>query len=113
MIGCGLLIRVHARPGREHDVEGFLREGCALVEDEAGTAAWIALRVNCTTFGAFVAFAAEEDRRAHLTGRLTTALLDRSDELFTRPPTIERVDVLSAKLPEAGERLSHLGDLGY
>ncbi|MEU9884987.1 antibiotic biosynthesis monooxygenase [Sphaerisporangium sp. NPDC051017] len=102
MISVGLLVRVHARPGREHDVEDFLRDGLALIENEGRCPAWVALRINCTTFGLFNAFGEECDRRAYLAGRLVEALRDRSDELFIRPPTVERVDVLAAKLP--GER---------
>ncbi|RCG32100.1 antibiotic biosynthesis monooxygenase [Sphaerisporangium album] len=109
MISVGLLVRVHARPGREHDVEDFLRDGLALIEDEEQCTAWVALRINCTTFGVFNAFGEECGRRAHLAGRLAEALLDRSDELFTRPPTIERVEVLAAKLPGEREPTSAVG----
>jgi hypothetical protein len=38
-------------------------------------------------------------RLAHLWGRVAAALKERASELFAKPPAIERVDVLAAKLP--------------
>ena len=35
---------------------------------------------------------------SHLTGRVAAALGEKASELFAKPPTIERVDVLAAKL---------------
>ncbi len=35
----GLLVRLHARPGKETDVERFLEGGLPLVEDEPETTA--------------------------------------------------------------------------
>ena len=41
----------------------------------------------------------EAGRNAHLSGRLAAALTEKASELFAHPPTIEKVDVLAAKLP--------------
>jgi quinol monooxygenase YgiN len=51
------------------------------------------------TFGIFDAFPDEAGRDAHLTGRLAAALMAKAGELFATPPKIQKVDVLSAKLP--------------
>jgi hypothetical protein len=99
VITVGVLVRVHARPGKEREIENFLRDGLGLIEDESDTATWFALRINCATFGIFDAFTEDTGRQAHLSGKVAAALLERSDELFTRPPTIEKVDVLAVKLP--------------
>ncbi len=37
-------------------------------------------------------------RQAHLTGRVAAALMANASEL-AKPPTIEKIDVLAAKLP--------------
>ena len=74
------------------------------MEDEPGTAAWVALRINCATFGIFDVFDADAGRRAHLAGKIASALIERSDELFVRPPTIEKVDILSARIPATPDR---------
>jgi quinol monooxygenase YgiN len=51
-------------------------------------------------FGIFDAFPDESGRQAHLTGRVAAALTEKASELFVHPPTIEKVDVLAAKLPK-------------
>jgi hypothetical protein len=39
-------------------------------------------------------------REAHLAGQVAKALKEKASDLFSKPPTIERIDVLAAKLPE-------------
>ncbi|HEY3580097.1 MAG TPA: antibiotic biosynthesis monooxygenase, partial [Pyrinomonadaceae bacterium] len=51
-----------------------------------------------STFGIFDAFPDEEGRQAHLTGRVAAALMAKAGELLAEPPSIEKVDVLAAKL---------------
>jgi quinol monooxygenase YgiN len=94
-----LLVRGQARPGKERDVEEFLRSALPLVEDERKTTAWFAIRFAADTFGIFDCFPDEDGRQAHLSGKVAEALMGRADELFLSPPTIENLDVLAAKLP--------------
>jgi quinol monooxygenase YgiN len=98
MVTVALLVRLEAKPGRESDVEEFLRAGLALVEAEPATIAWFGIRLGPSTFGIFDAFPDEAGRHAHLAGRVAAALGEKASELFAKPPTIERVDVLAAKL---------------
>ena len=98
MVTVALLVRLEARPGRESDVEEFLRGGLPLVEAEPATTAWFGIRLGPSSFGVFDAFPDEAGRNAHLTGRVAAALGEKASELFAKPPTIERVDVLAAKL---------------
>ena len=67
MVTVALLVRLEARPGRESDVEEFLRGGLALVEAEPATTAWFGIRLGPSTFGIFDAFPDEAGRNAHLT----------------------------------------------
>ena len=99
MVNVGLLVRLEAKPGKEADVEDFLRKGLPLVQAESETAAWFAIRLGPSTFGIFDAFPDEAGRQAHLSGRVAAALKERAGELFSRPPVIEPVDVLAVKLP--------------
>jgi quinol monooxygenase YgiN len=98
MVTVALLVRLEAKPGRESDVEAFLRSGLALVEAEPATTVWFGIRLGPSTFGIFDAFPDEAGRNAHLTGRVAAALGEKASELFAKPPAIERVDVLAAKL---------------
>jgi quinol monooxygenase YgiN len=99
MVTVGLLVRLEAKPGREADVETFVRGGLALVEAEPATTVWFGVRLGPSTFGIFDAFPDEAGRNAHLTGRVAAVLSEKASELLSKPPTIERVAVLAAKIP--------------
>jgi quinol monooxygenase YgiN len=99
MVKVALLVRLEAKPGKEKDVEDFLRGGLPLVEAEPQTTAWFGIRLGPSTFGIFDAFPDEAGRAAHLSGRVAAALGAKAGELLAKPPSIERVDVLAAKLP--------------
>jgi quinol monooxygenase YgiN len=99
MVTVALLVRLEAKPGKEAEVESFLRGGLPLVQDEPGTIAWFGIRLGPSTFGIFDAFANDAGRQAHLSGKVAAALMAKASELFAKPPVIEKVDVLAAKLP--------------
>lgn len=99
MVKVALFVRLEAKPGKEKDVEDFLLGGLQVVQQEAGTTAWFAIRFGPSTFGIFDAFPDESGRQAHLSGQVAAALMRRSSELLSRPPVIEKVDVIAAKLP--------------
>ena len=99
MVTVALLIRLEAKPGKEAEVESFLKGGLSLVEEEPATTAWFGIRMGQTTFGIFDAFPDEAGRQAHLSGRVAAALTAKASELFAQAPQIEEVQVLAAKLP--------------
>lgn len=99
MVNVALFVRLEAKPGKEQQVEDFLRGGLPLVEEEPATIAWFGIRLGPSTFAIFDAFPDEEGRQAHLTGRVAAALMANAPELLATPPTIEKADVLAAKLP--------------
>jgi quinol monooxygenase YgiN len=100
MVSVALFVRLEAKPGKEQEVEDFLRGGLALVEEEPATVAWFGIRLGPTTFGIFDAFPDEDGRQAHLSGKVAAALMAKAPELLAVPPNIEKVDVLAAKLPD-------------
>ena len=100
MVKVALFIRLEAKPGKEAEVERFLMDGLPLVQDEPDTIAWFAIRLDHSTFGIFDAFPDEPGRQAHLEGKVAAALMAKAKELFTKPPEIDSVDVLAAKLPK-------------
>ncbi len=99
MVTTALLVRLEAKPGKEAEVESFLRGGLSLVREEPATTAWFAIRLGPSTFGIFDVFPDEAGRQAHLSGRVAAALMAKASELLVRPPVIEKVEVLAAKLP--------------
>ena len=98
MVTVGLLVRLEAKPGKESEVESFLKSGLALVEEEPETTAWFAIRMGQSTFGIFDAFPDESGRKAHLNGKVAAALMAKASDLLAQPPVIEKVDVLAVKL---------------
>jgi len=100
-VKLALWVRLEAKPGKETEVENFLKSGQALAEDEPETTAWFAIRMNQTTFGIFDVFQTEQGRQAHLAGRVAEALMAKASDLLARPPAIEKIDVIAAKLPES------------
>jgi quinol monooxygenase YgiN len=100
MVKLALYVRLEAKPGKEADVEAFLRSGLALVEQEPATTAWFAIRMGKSTFGIFDAFADEAGRQAHLAGKVAAALMAKAPELLAQTPKIEKIEVLAAKLPK-------------
>jgi quinol monooxygenase YgiN len=99
MVKVALWVRLEAKPGKEAEVESFLKGGLAIVEEEPATIAWFALRLGPSTFGIFDAFPDESGRQAHLSGRVAAALMAKASDLLSKAPTIEKIDVLAAKLP--------------
>ena len=98
-VKVALLVRLEAKPGKENEVEQFLRGGLEIVQDEPATTTWYALRLGPSTFGIFDTFPDDSGRQAHLSGRVAAALMAKAGELLSKPPQIEKVDILAAKLP--------------
>jgi quinol monooxygenase YgiN len=98
MVTVALLVRLEAKSGKEAEMEAFLKSGLALVEEEPETTVWFAIRMGASTFGIFDAFPGESGRQAHLSGKVAAALMAKAPDLLAKPPVIENVDVLAAKL---------------
>lgn len=92
----GILALVEAKPGKEAEVEAFVKGGREIVEQEPGTRVWYGFKVDDRTFGIFDAFEDEDGRQAHLDGAVAQALGDNA-ELFAESPEIHQVDVIAAK----------------
>src|ERR1044072_2992766 len=100
MTNLGLWVALEAKMGKEAEVEKFLRDAQKLVEQEADTISWYAVRTGPTSFGIFDTFHDEAGRNAHLAGKIAKALNEKAGELLAQPPFIQKMDVLAVKLPE-------------
>jgi quinol monooxygenase YgiN len=99
MVRVGLYVQLDARPGKETELQKFLEGGLPLANAEPATTAWFALKLGPSTFAIFDAFADDAGRQAHLTGKIAAALMEKAPELLAKPPNIQKLDVLAAKLP--------------
>jgi quinol monooxygenase YgiN len=99
MLKVSLFVRLEAKPGKEKDLEAFLAKGLEMANQETTTPVWFALRMGPATFAIFDAFTDEAGRQAHLSGPIAQALMANAPDLLASPPSIEKIDVLGAKLP--------------
>ncbi|HEV8236315.1 MAG TPA: antibiotic biosynthesis monooxygenase [Gemmatimonadaceae bacterium] len=97
MLTHSLFVRLEAKPGKENDVEEFLKQGLQLAQQETTTPLWFALRLGKSTFAIFDAFRDESGRQTHLNGPIAKALMAQAPNLLAAPPSIEPLDVLGAK----------------
>ena len=100
MTNVALWVQLEAKKGKEAEVEKFLRDGLPVVNGEPATITWYALKLSPTSYAIFDTFSDSKGREAHLAGEVAKALKEKASELFSKPPTIERIDILAAKMPE-------------
>ena len=98
-VKVALWVMLEAKPGKESEVEQFLRGGLEIVQGEPATTTWYALRLGPSSFGIFDTFPDDSGRQAHLNGRVAAALMAKAGDLLSKPPQIRQVDILAAKLP--------------
>jgi len=98
MSNKGLLVRLEAKPGKEAEVEEFLRSALPLVQQEPATTAWFAIRFGQSEFGIFDVFPDDAGRDAHLNGEVAKALMANASTLLAKPPGIEKIDVVADNL---------------
>jgi quinol monooxygenase YgiN len=96
-----ILVQLEAKPGKEDEVEKFLKSALPLVQAETGTTTWYALKMGPSKFGIFDTFADEKGRNAHLGGEVAKALFAKAEDLFAKPPLIDQPEILAAKAPRA------------
>jgi quinol monooxygenase YgiN len=99
MVTLALYVTMEPKPGKEAEIEAFLKSAQPLVEAEPGTIAWFAIRAAPNKFAIFDVFENEPGRQAHLTGKVAAALFAKAPELFASAPEVHKPDLLAAKLP--------------
>jgi quinol monooxygenase YgiN len=92
---------VESKPGKEKEVEAFLKSAQPLAEREPETTSWYAVRIGPSKFGIFDTFPSEKGREAHLSGDIAKALMARAPELFSKAPEINKIEILASKTPKA------------
>jgi len=88
---------LEAKPGKEKEVEEFLKSAQPLAEKEPGTVAWYAVKIGPSTYGIFDTFADEAGRNAHINGDIAKALFARAKDLFAKDPQIAKPEILASK----------------
>src|ERR1700753_4022484 len=90
-------VMLHAKPGKETDVEAFLKQGAAMSNDEPETVTWYGVKVAPGVYGVFDTFDDEAGREAHFNGDIPQALMANASELFSNELRIEKLEILAKK----------------
>ncbi len=94
-----LLALLHAKAGKEKELEEFLKSAQPLATQEPGTTTWYAVKLGPSDFGIFDTFKDENGRNAHLNGEIAKALMAKAEQLLAKPPQIENLEILASKAP--------------
>jgi quinol monooxygenase YgiN len=78
MTKFALYVPLQAKPGKEKEVEDFLRSAVPLVNAESGTISWFAIQEGPSRFAIFDTFDDEAGREAHLNGKVAAALMEKA-----------------------------------
>jgi quinol monooxygenase YgiN len=89
--------QLEAKPGKEKEVEDFLKSAQPLAEREAGTLSWYAIKLGPGKYGIFDTFADEAGRNAHLNGDIAKALFAKAADLFSKAPDVAKPEILAVK----------------
>jgi quinol monooxygenase YgiN len=92
-----LWVMLKAKPGKESEVEAFLKQGASMANDEPLTVTWYGVKMGPGTYGVFDTFDGEEGRDAHMSGEIAKALMVKAPELFSNELKIEKMEILAAK----------------
>ena len=92
-----LWVMLKAKPGKEADVEAFLKQGADMSSDEPQTVTWYGVKMGPGIYGVFDTFDDEAGRDAHLNGEIAKALTANASELFSNELRIERMEILASK----------------
>lgn len=103
MTKLAIWAQLEAKPGKDKEVEEFLKSAKPLAEREDATLTWYAIKLGPGKYGIFDTFADEAGRNAHLTGDIAKALFEKSKELFAKPPEIAKPEILASKSAAAGQ----------
>jgi quinol monooxygenase YgiN len=97
MAKYSLYVSLKAKPGKEKDVEAFLKQGAEMAKKEPGTVSWFGLKEGEGSYSVFDTFNDEAGRNAHLNGEIAKALMANVETLFSEAPKIHKIDIVAEK----------------
>ena len=97
MAKYALYVPLKAKPGKEAEVEAFLKQGAEMSKKETGTVTWYGIKEEDGTYAVFDTFQDEAGRDAHLSGEIAKALMANASELFSNEIKIEKMEILARK----------------
>ncbi len=104
MVKKALWAELNAKPGKEKELEEFLKSAEPLAEREKDTVSWYAVKMSPSNFGIFDTFADDNGRQAHLNGEIAKALMSIGKELLASDPKIHQIEVIASKTGTSASR---------
>ena len=104
MVKKALWVELNAKPGKEKELEDFLKSAQPLAEREKDTVSWYAVKMGPANFGIFDTFADDNGRQAHLNGDIAKALMSKGKELLANDPKIHQIEIIAAKSGTSASR---------
>lgn len=92
-----LWVMLKAKPGKDAEVEAFLKQGAEMSKDEPKTVTWYGVKMAPGMYGVFDTFDDETGRDAHMNGEIAKALMAKAPELFSNELQIEKMEILARK----------------
>ncbi len=89
--------RLKVKPGKEQELEAFLKQGAVMAQAEKETIRWFAIKEDNGAYSIFDTFDDEAGRDAHLNGEIAKALMANADTLLSEPPHIHKIEILAEK----------------
>jgi quinol monooxygenase YgiN len=90
-------VMLKAKPGKEAEVEAFLKQGAVMSNDEPQTVTWYGVKIAPGMYGVFDTFEDEAGREAHMNGEIAKALMAKAPDLFSNELKIEKMEILGSK----------------
>ena len=99
MAKFALCVELKAKPGKESEVEAFLKKEAVLAGGEPGTVSWCAAKDEGEpgVYVIFDTFNDEAGRDGHLKGEAAKELAANAEELFSEAPKIRRLQLVAEK----------------
>ncbi len=94
----GILATLQARPGKEINVEEFLKSATPLVERKWARPLGSLSRLARRRLASSIPSTTNRGEDAHVNGEVAKALFARAEELFVTPPQIQMLDIVAEKL---------------
>jgi quinol monooxygenase YgiN len=97
MAKYALYVSLKAKPGKEAEVEAFLKVGAEKSKAETGTVSWYGIKEGEGSYAVFDTFNDEAGRDAHGNGEIAKALMAKASELFSNPLQIHKLEIVANK----------------
>ena len=97
MAKYALYVQLNAKPGKEAEVEAFLKQGAEMAKKETGTVTWYGIKEDEGSYAVFDTFDDEAGRDAHLSGDIAKTLMAKADTLFSNTLQIHKIQIIANK----------------